>query len=347
MKEKIFLWPMLLVLLICLIGCASIDEMRRPRATVTTTGGTSIAQAQAEPYYGPKARIAVARFTDKTGKGWITSEIGDGMADMLATALFQTNRFIVLERGIIKEIQEERELIKKGEVRQEKGVSLSEFEGAELLVTGAVTEFEPDNQAARAGIGAGIGGGKWKTLAGILAGFKKAHIALDLRVVDVATSRIVTVSRVQGSAPYWSGSIGGAAPQVPLAAGLNFMSKTPTEEAIRLCLNEAVNFVVAQTPAQYYRPVAPVAAPPPPSSPAPPSAPPQTSTVPAPAEPEKTSLIVVTTPTIIRSDTGTKFVIIERVPKGAQLILLDERGKWYKVRTKTGKEGWILKEMIE
>jgi uncharacterized protein YgiM (DUF1202 family) len=40
-------------------------------------------------------------------------------------------------------------------------------------------------------------------------------------------------------------------------------------------------------------------------------------------------------------------VIIERVPKGAQLILIDESGKWYKVRTKTGKEGWILKEMIE
>jgi len=102
MGKKSFFWIILLVLLMMgLVGCAAIDEMARPKATVTTTGGPSVSQAQAEPYFGPKARIAVAKFTDKTGKGWITSEIGDGMADMLTTALFNTNRFVVLERGMI------------------------------------------------------------------------------------------------------------------------------------------------------------------------------------------------------------------------------------------------------
>jgi hypothetical protein len=41
-----------------------------PKATVTSPEGKSIEEAQQEAYDGPKARIAVSRFTDKTGKGW-------------------------------------------------------------------------------------------------------------------------------------------------------------------------------------------------------------------------------------------------------------------------------------
>lgn len=339
-RKRSILLCFVAILFTVALGCAAIDEMTRPR--VTTTGGPTVAQVQAEPYYGPKARIAVAKFTDKTGKGWITSEIGDGMADMLTTALFNTNRFIVLERGIIREIQREREIVERPETAPPRLL-----EGADLLVTGAVTEFEPCRQAAGAGAGAGIGGGKWRTLVGVLVAFKKAHLAIDLRLVDVATSRIVTATRVQGSALDWTGGVG-AITRVPLAAGLGFMSKTPTEEAIRKCLDEAVNFVAIQTPAQYYRPVSPPVGPVPPTAVPTAPAPPQISVPSVPeAEPEKTSIIVVTTPTMIRSDTGAKFMIIEKVPKGAQLTLIDESGKWYKVRTKTGKEGWILKEMVE
>ena len=63
------------------------------KATVTSgQGGPSIDEAQREAYNGPKARIAVSQFKDKTGKGWWTSRIGDGMADQLVTALYTRGR---------------------------------------------------------------------------------------------------------------------------------------------------------------------------------------------------------------------------------------------------------------
>jgi hypothetical protein len=67
------------------IGMAE-GQLLGPKVTLTSPGGKSIEEAQQEAYDGPKARIAVARFTDKTGKGRCPPAIGDGMADMLATA---------------------------------------------------------------------------------------------------------------------------------------------------------------------------------------------------------------------------------------------------------------------
>ena len=49
-------------------GCKTLQP--EPEAKVTTPGGASIEEAQSAPYDGPLARIAVSRFTDKTGKGW-------------------------------------------------------------------------------------------------------------------------------------------------------------------------------------------------------------------------------------------------------------------------------------
>ena len=69
-----------------------------PKARGTPSGGPIIDQAQSEDAMGPKARVAVTKFIDKSAKGRSYGAIGDGMAEMLANALFSTNRFIVLER---------------------------------------------------------------------------------------------------------------------------------------------------------------------------------------------------------------------------------------------------------
>ena len=59
-----------------------------PKARGTQTGGPTIDQAQQEDAMGPKARVAVSRFEDRSAKGRSTGKIGDGMAEMLANALF-------------------------------------------------------------------------------------------------------------------------------------------------------------------------------------------------------------------------------------------------------------------
>jgi TolB-like protein len=118
-------------------GCAS-------TAQVTKTGGPSLQEAQRETYNGPKTRVAIAPFVDKSGKGKMTNAIGDGMTDTLTTLLFHTKRYIVLERQALPHVQEEQPRAAARRGRQQPLASKVAMEDAELLVTGAVTEFDPE-----------------------------------------------------------------------------------------------------------------------------------------------------------------------------------------------------------
>lgn len=212
-----------------------------PTATVTKgTTAPTISQAQSVPYTGPQKRISVMNFSDKTAKGW--RGIGEGMSEMLASALFESGRFIVLERQAIKDVIHEQDLGASGRVKRETAAPVGEIEGAELLVYGAVTEFEPSE--------AGIGGGTYipGLRTGIIGGVKRAHVAIDLRIVDAKTSRIVATTTVTGKATDVGGGvgtvIGGGKSRLPIALG--GWQKTPMEQAIRVCIDEAVNFIASK-----------------------------------------------------------------------------------------------------
>jgi len=224
-----------------------------PKATVTNPEGPSIDQAQGEAYDGPKARVAVSQFKDKTGKGWWTGAIGDGMADMLSTALFHSNRYIVLERQTVSDVLREQDLATAGRIQKGTEAPTGQIEGAELLITGAVTEFEGAASGVGGGIG-GIGGTAGRVLGGIAGGMKKAHMAIDMRVIDTRTSRIVAATSVEGEATDFAlgGALAGAGSGGALGGALGGWSKTPTEKALRICIQEAVKFIVSKTPATYY-----------------------------------------------------------------------------------------------
>jgi len=225
-----------------------------PTAKVTSYGGQSIDQAQAERYDGPKARLAVGKFTDKTAKGgwsggwmgmWGMSfkQIGDGMQEMLTTALFNTNRFIVLEREQLNEVLAEQDLGDSGRVKKGSEAKIGEIYGAELMITAAVTEFEGSKQ--------GVGGGTKVLGIALGGGMKKGHVAIDIRIIDTNTSQIVAATSVEGDAK--SFGLGGATHVGSMPVALGGFSKTPIEKAIRVCIQEAVNYIINKTPAEYYR----------------------------------------------------------------------------------------------
>src|SRR5262245_26597367 len=234
------------------IGTAE-GQIFGPKATVTSPDGKSIEEAQREAYDGPKARIAVSQFKDKTGKGWWTGAIGDGMADMLSTALFHSNRYIVLERQTVSDVLREQDLGAAGRIQKGTEAPIGQIEGAELLITGAVTEFEGAASGGGGGIG-GIGGTAGRVLGGIAGGLKKAHMAIDMRVIDTRTSRIVAATSVEGEATDFAlgGALAGAGSGGALGGALGGWSKTPTEKALRICIQEAVKFIVSKTPQSYY-----------------------------------------------------------------------------------------------
>jgi len=335
MNKTISICVVFVLSLMLIAGCATIDQLTAPKATVTSGGGPDMAGAQAEAYNGPKARIAVSRFTDKTGKGWWSGQIGDGMSDMLSTALFNSNRYIVLERQQLSDVLAEQDLAGAGRVKQETAAPIGQIEGAELLITGAVTGYEP----GASGLGGGIGGGGGGGFGGILAGFKKAYLAIDVRVIDTKTSRILAATTVEGSATDIAGAIGGFGG--PIGAGLGGWSKTPLEKALRVCIQESVNFIVTKTPAQYYHysetgaPVKVIT----------PQAPAPTGT-PASFSAKGISVYVTNSSVNIRSGAGTEYGVVTAVTKGAKLTMIEESGSWYKVRTIDGKEGWVRNDLV-
>ncbi len=85
---------------------------------------------------------------------------------------------------------------------------------------------------------------------GVAAGAKQSYVALDLRVIDAATSRIVASLSVEGTATDVAGgaalTLGGG--KSTLGLGLAGFSKTPMEKAVRLSIEKAVEQVSASVP---------------------------------------------------------------------------------------------------
>jgi curli biogenesis system outer membrane secretion channel CsgG len=196
-------------------------------ATVVDSGaGPTVQQAQAAPYNGPQKRIAVSAFEYRAGQG--SAEIGEGMSDMLTNALFNTGRFIVLERERLDEVMDEQDLAASGRFKKETAAPKGELEGAELLIRGSVIQFEPKCRGGSA----------------ILVSGNEACMAINLRIIEAKTGRVVNATTVEGtSAENRVGIIWTRGTALPI--GLGTYSKTPMEAAIRNCIEAAVQHIAS------------------------------------------------------------------------------------------------------
>ena len=209
-----------LILTVPLAGCYGSS------ATVVDTGtAPTLQQAQAAPAHGPQKRIAVSAFEYRAGKG--SSAIGDGMSDMLTNALFSTGKFIVLERERLDEVMDEQDLAASGRFKQDTAAPKGELEGAELLIRGSVIQFEP----------------KCKGGSAIIVSGNQACMAINLRIVDAATGRVVNATTVEGTSA--DNRVGILFPAGSLPIGLGAYSNTPMEAAIRNCIEAAVQHIAS------------------------------------------------------------------------------------------------------
>ncbi|MFA5100540.1 MAG: CsgG/HfaB family protein [Candidatus Omnitrophota bacterium] len=242
--KKVFVFIVSFICAAGLTGCAS---MREPTARIDNNAGT----VPLPPYSGPKARLAVADFDVKAAKAH--RSIGTGLREMLITSLVNSNRFSVMERQALKAAMQEQELAASGAAAAG-GPKRGNIKTADLIITAAVTEFEPHSVGGNAGI---IGGRSIGSVivGGIIAGsMNKAHMALDVRVIDASTSEIISSARVQGKASDFAGGFGIAVFGVgALGPGLSGYANTPMEKAIRVCIIEAVKYAAMTVPANYFK----------------------------------------------------------------------------------------------
>lgn len=234
---------LILPAVIMLFSCSGV------KTTSIQTTQTSVNETL--KYEGPKARIAVASFKCKAAKCY--GRIGSGIRDMLVDALVKSGKFIVLERGEgLGAIKEEMRLSESGYINKEKAPEKGLMEGADILVVGSIVAFEPNAEGIKGTVGGLIR--KVPLIGGVSGKLKEAYIALNLRLIDVRTGRIINSTIVEGKASSFNvGAIVGGILHIPLGVGLSKYKNTPMEKAIMVMLNDAVKKISQLVPEDYYR----------------------------------------------------------------------------------------------
>jgi curli biogenesis system outer membrane secretion channel CsgG len=203
---------------IAISGCASTS------ANVVSSGNSgTISDFQRAPIDGPRRRIAVTDFAFHASRN--PGTVGKGMSDMLVDSLFNTNQFIVLERDRLDEVMAEQDNANSERFRKDTVAAIGQLEGAELLIKGSIIQFEPS-----------CSGGSL-----ILISAKKACVAINLRIIDATTGRIVNSTTVEGTST--NKGVGIIYTKSSLPIGLGAWSNTPMEKAIRNAIEAAVQHI--------------------------------------------------------------------------------------------------------
>ncbi len=241
MNKRIFKWCSVRVILtVSIVLCTAITKdaaAKEKKELIETQKGTSSTRI----YYGPKKRVAVLDFEVKAAGA--EAKIGNSMAEMLITALQNTDKYIVLEREsqAFKDMLKEQDLGKEGRIKSETAAKFGEILGAQILIKGVITEF--CQYETIKGIGVFV---KGLTLGG--GGIITAQVAVDIRMFDASTGEIIESHRVEKKA----NSVvvaGGVKVGDVVIGGLDFY-KTPLGKATRMAIEDVVDFIAGQLKAK-------------------------------------------------------------------------------------------------
>lgn len=267
MRMRSLLLLPVLALALSVAGCSTASK-------VTRGDGQSIAAARAEDANGPKYRIAVGSVIDKTGptgdkslaqqiayvntkrkpdEQIAASAITGGIHDMLVTELFNSAQFIVLERDALNDALVEQEFSQSAKVGDASRIPLGQLEGAELLVVCALTGFDAGVQGGSIPIPIPLG--KDFSNFGIVSlSFKRGFSAMDIRVIDTATGRVVASTAVEGRNSSYGIGLDGLLTSrtgyIPLPGVLDFFSNTPVQQALQKMVTAAIGKITEQRPSK-------------------------------------------------------------------------------------------------
>lgn len=197
-----------------------------------------------------KCRITVGSIKSKADE--CDDDMAAAIGEMLSTALANEDKFIVLaSQEEVAELADEIALGESGMVEEGRGPEAGLMEGADVLITGAVTAFEPEASG-----GGGLMGAAKKGLMGkVGVSGKTAVCAIDLKLVDIRTRRVIKAFNVEAKSTSWQSDIAGAGWAEDLAMGgaLGVFSNQPMEKAVRGVLAKAVDRVAKEMPKSYFR----------------------------------------------------------------------------------------------
>lgn len=187
--------------------------------------------ARAEDAHAAKPVLAVLKFQDETGAMPFQGGIGRVVTNILASELAARNVFTVVERRKLNAILEEQNLAASGRLAPGDGAKIGQLTGAQYLVMGTVTAFEPDTETR-------VSGGLFRRTR-IEQTDHGAYLALDLRVVDTSSGEVSYARTIEGHT-------GDRAVTIDLAqadAGMRMIDNEADAKAVRGAVLEIIDYL--------------------------------------------------------------------------------------------------------
>lgn len=176
-----------------LAGCATMEDQKIHETPVSEAPqvSQSIQAKKADEPKGLKRKVAIGRFSNETRYGQSffvdknSDRIGKQAMDILSAKLFESGRFIMLERADLSKIEKELEMGGSSQLRN----------SADYLILGSITEF----------------GRKEVSDVGVFSRVKKqeAFAKVHIRIVDVSNGRIIYSEEGKGIAYSEAGTVMG------------------------------------------------------------------------------------------------------------------------------------------
>jgi len=194
-------------------------------------------------YQGPKCMLTVSDFAVEIPGA--PQEIGDGLREMLQTALFQSNHFIVLDRLDVPGISAEQLLSDSFMADADSILLTGQMNPAEVLIYGSLVDLTGGGAGLRARM-------PWMPLT-VGGSYANAEATILIRAVDAASGRILAVSTVESSVSSTRGSIGTTFRGIDMPLELEMFRNTPVELCIRDTIYRAVIDLTRNIPPEYFR----------------------------------------------------------------------------------------------
>jgi curli biogenesis system outer membrane secretion channel CsgG len=221
---------------LCLVACGGSPQV--PNAKLAAPS------AQTASYSGPKMRVAVGTFSELEASqalmksmGW--PGVGPMISEQAVNALVQTGRVAVLERSQIRTAIGNTQTEKESDISkyfdQDTTVDSGKLLGAQAMLVGVVTEFEPDVSGGDAGLSIG-------DLVGLTYHQDKAIVGIEVRLVDQQTGKVLAAANGRGEV--LSAGAGAKGKYKGVQFGASGWSRTPLGTATRQATDDALKKLV-------------------------------------------------------------------------------------------------------
>ena len=175
-KNKLILTSAALMLA---AGCSPYKSVKMQQAT--SVNETEKVESK---YTGPKRRIGVVEFTNKTAYG--QGRLGGAATDILVTELTKSGKFIVVERDRLEKIMQEQKFQSQGMTDPQTVAQVGRVLGLQAIVVGSVSQF----------------GVKTEGSDYLISQSKKqvANVTVDIRVIDTQSGQVLMADSGKGQA---------------------------------------------------------------------------------------------------------------------------------------------------